>query len=54
MARLNGPPRDRANTQREEMTKINGIETIRTRADGTWLFVKVLTDQPGLYGIGSA
>ena len=36
------------------MTKITGIETIRTRADGTWLFVKVLTDQPGLYGIGSA
>ena len=36
------------------MTKITGIETIRTRANGTWLFVKVLTDQPGLYGIGSA
>ena len=36
------------------MTRITGIETIRTRADGTWLFVKVLTDQPGLYGIGSA
>ena len=36
------------------MTKITRIETIRTRADGTWLFVKVHTDQPGLYGIGSA
>ncbi len=36
------------------MTKITAIETIRTRASGTWLFVKVLTDQPGLYGIGSA
>ena len=36
------------------MTKITGIETIRTRVNGTWLFVKVLTDQPGLYGIGSA
>jgi mannonate dehydratase len=36
------------------MAKITGIETIRTRANGTWLFVKVLTDQPGLYGIGSA
>jgi mannonate dehydratase len=36
------------------MTRITGIETIRTRADGTWLFVKVHTDQPGLYGIGSA
>lgn len=36
------------------MTKITAIETIRTRINGTWLFVKVLTDQPGLYGIGSA
>ena len=36
------------------MTKITAIETIRTRVNGTWLFVKVLTDQPGLYGIGSA
>ena len=35
------------------MPKITGIQTIRTRANGTWLFVKVLTDQPGLYGIGS-
>jgi mannonate dehydratase len=35
------------------MAKITGIQTIRTRANGTWLFVKVLTDQPGLYGIGS-
>lgn len=36
------------------MPKITEIQTIRTRASGTWLFVKVLTDQPGLYGIGSA
>ena len=36
------------------MTKITDIQTIRTRANGTWVFVKVLTDQPGLYGIGSA
>lgn len=36
------------------MPKITAIETIRTRVNGTWLFVKVLTDQPGLYGIGSA
>ncbi|MEZ4869533.1 MAG: enolase C-terminal domain-like protein [Caldilineaceae bacterium] len=36
------------------MTKITGVETIRTRAAGTWVIVKVLTDQPGLYGIGSA
>jgi mannonate dehydratase len=36
------------------MTKITGIKTIRTRAGGNWVFVKVMTDQPGLYGIGSA
>lgn len=36
------------------MTKITGIRCIRTRADGTWTIVKVLTDQPGLHGIGSA
>lgn len=36
------------------MPKITAIQTIRTRAAGRWVFVKVLTDQPGLYGIGSA
>jgi mannonate dehydratase len=36
------------------MPKITRIRCIRTRADGTWIIVKVLTDQPGLYGIGSA
>lgn len=36
------------------MAKITDIQTIRTRKNGTWVFVKVLTDQPGLYGIGSA
>ena len=36
------------------MAKITGIRCIRTRADGNWVIVKVLTDQPGLYGIGSA
>jgi mannonate dehydratase len=36
------------------MTKITGVKTIRTRANGIWTIVKVLTDQPGLYGIGSA
>ena len=35
------------------MTKITGVRCIRTRANGTWAIVKVLTDQPGLYGIGS-
>lgn len=35
------------------MTKITEIRTIRTRANGSWGIVKVLTDQPGLYGIGS-
>lgn len=36
------------------MTKIAEIKCIRTRANGSWTIVKVLTDQPGLYGIGSA
>ncbi len=36
------------------MTKITGVTVTRTRANGTWGIVKVLTDQPGLYGIGSA
>lgn len=36
------------------MAKITDIRTFRTRAAGTWVIVKVYTDQPGLYGIGSA
>lgn len=36
------------------MAKITGVRCIRTRTNGTWAIVKVLTDQPGLYGIGSA
>src|SRR5512140_3023460 len=36
------------------VTKITGIQPIRTRVNGTWVIVKVTTDQPGLYGIGSA
>ncbi|MGH2542100.1 MAG: enolase C-terminal domain-like protein, partial [Ardenticatenaceae bacterium] len=36
------------------MTKITDIKTIRSRPGGTWVTVKVMTDQPGLYGIGSA
>jgi mannonate dehydratase len=36
------------------MAKITKIRTIRSRENGTWVFVKVETDQPGLYGIGSA
>ena len=36
------------------MPKITDIKCIRTRANSSWLIVKVLTDQPGLYGIGSA
>jgi mannonate dehydratase len=36
------------------MTKITGVKCIRTRVTGTWVIVKILTDQPGLYGIGSA
>ena len=36
------------------MAKITNIRSIRTRAAGTWVIIKVETDQPGLYGIGSA
>ncbi len=36
------------------MPKITDIKCIRTRSNGSWLIVKVFTDQPGLYGIGSA
>src|SRR5512140_942178 len=36
------------------MPKIKEIRCIRTRPAGTWVIVKVITDQPGLYGIGSA
>jgi mannonate dehydratase len=36
------------------MTKIEEVRCIRTRADGSWVIVKIVTDQPGLYGIGSA
>ncbi|MBI4553642.1 MAG: mandelate racemase [Candidatus Latescibacteria bacterium] len=36
------------------MAKIKEIRCIRTRANGSWVIVKVFTDQPGLYGIGSA
>jgi len=35
------------------MTKITGVKCIPTRSTGMWTIVKVLTDQPGLYGIGS-
>jgi mannonate dehydratase len=38
----------------ETMPKITDIRCIRTRREGTWVIVKVLTDQPGLHGIGSA
>ncbi|HEU5317164.1 MAG TPA: mandelate racemase, partial [Chloroflexota bacterium] len=36
------------------MPRITQIKPIRTRTAGTWVIVKILTDQPGLYGIGSA
>jgi len=36
------------------MANITEVRCIRTRAQATWVIVKVLTDQPGLYGIGSA
>jgi mannonate dehydratase len=34
--------------------KITRVRTIRTRVQGGWTIVKVETDQPGLYGVGSA
>lgn len=36
------------------MAKILEIRVIRARPGGSWAIVKVLTDQPGLWGIGSA
>ncbi len=36
------------------MATITRVRAIRTRADGTWVIVKIETNQPGLYGIGSA
>jgi len=36
------------------LTTITRVETIRSRADGSWLFVKIHTNQPGLFGLGSA
>ena len=36
------------------MAKIKEVRCIRTRGNGSWVIVKVTTDQPGLYGIGSA
>ena len=36
------------------MTTITGVKCIRTRSNGTWGIVKITTNQPGLYGIGSA
>ena len=36
------------------MAKIKEVRCIRTRTNGTWVIVKIITDQSGLYGIGSA
>ncbi|MFD1675916.1 enolase C-terminal domain-like protein [Alicyclobacillus fodiniaquatilis] len=36
------------------MAKIKAVRCIRTRRNASWTIVKVETDQPGLYGIGSA
>lgn len=35
------------------MTKIKEVRCIRTRENLSWTIVKVITNQPGLYGIGS-
>src|ERR1035437_4287075 len=45
---------DKLQNKEKLVAKITGIRCIRTRVNGTWVIVKVLTDQPGLYGIGSA
>jgi mannonate dehydratase len=36
------------------MAKIKEVRVIRARAGGSWAIVKIITDQPGLWGIGSA
>lgn len=36
------------------MARITAVRCIRTRHDGSWVILKVMTDQDGLYGIGSA
>ena len=36
------------------MAKIKEIRCIRSRAGGHWVIIKVITDQQGLWGIGSA
>lgn len=36
------------------MAKIKSVNCIRTRHSGMWTIVKIMTNQPGLYGIGSA
>ena len=36
------------------MAKIKEVRCLRTRSAGNWVIVKVVTDQPGLWGIGSA
>ena len=35
------------------MAKITEVRCIQTRVNGMWCIVKIITDQPGLYGIGS-
>ncbi|MEE2659125.1 MAG: enolase C-terminal domain-like protein [Candidatus Latescibacterota bacterium] len=36
------------------MAKITEVRCLRARPGGYWVIVKVLTDQPGLWGLGSA
>src|SRR5438874_1892780 len=40
--------------EESSVPKIKEVRCIRTRSTGTWVIVKIITDQPGLYGIGSA
>ncbi|NYE70420.1 mannonate dehydratase [Microlunatus parietis] len=36
------------------MTMVTKVRCLRTRHDGSWTILKIETDQPGLYGLGSA
>ena len=36
------------------MPKIKEVRCIRSRGTGYWVIIKIITDQPGLWGIGSA
>ena len=46
---------NRLNYSKDHAMKIRDIETIVVNAEmRNWIFVKVITDEPGLYGLGEA